>query len=99
MDLVFIVVWCNCTIAIGCLIMTVFLIRFRRQLVVLTEWCDRWTIDCGRLLADTPDSLAASRTQIHQLRQFYRQQSVTVDRLQTIGLSIGIIRSFLKGRR
>jgi hypothetical protein len=79
--------------------MSGFCFRLRRQLVALTECCDRWTIDCGRLLGNAPESLANSREQIHQLRQFYRQQSLTVDRLQAIGLSIGIVRSFFRGKQ
>ena len=96
MDPVFAVILCNCTIAIGCLVMSVLLVRLRRQLVALTQWCDLQTSNCSRLLPDAPKSLAASRVQIRQLRQVYRQQSVTVDRLRQIGYSVGILRSLLK---
>jgi hypothetical protein len=96
MDLVSAVVLGNCALAIGCLLLRVSIIRCRRQLVTWTNWCDQTATDCSWLLADAPQSLAKSRSQIRQLRQLYRQQSVTVDRLRTIGLSIGIIRSVLK---
>jgi hypothetical protein len=96
MDSVLAIVLCNCAISIGCLTASVCLVRLRRQLVTLTQWCDRATNDCGWLLADAPQTLATTRSQIRQIRQVYRQQSVNVDRIQSIRRSIGIIRSLLR---
>jgi hypothetical protein len=96
MDLVSAVVLGNCALAIGCLLLRVSIVRCRRQLVAWTNWCDRTATDCSWLLADAPQSLSSARSQIRQLRQLYRQQGVAVDRLRTIGLSIGIVRSVLK---
>jgi hypothetical protein len=76
--------------------MSCWLVRLRRQLVALTDWCDRWANDCRCLSTDVIPALADRRIQIRQLRQIYRQQAVTVDRVRTIGLSIGVLRSFLK---
>jgi hypothetical protein len=96
MDLVSAVVMGNCALAIGCLLLRISIVRCRRQLVAWTNWCDRTATDCSWLLADAPQSLSSARLQIRQLRQLYRQQGVTVDRLRTIGLAIGIVRSVLK---
>jgi hypothetical protein len=96
MDLVSAVVLGNCALAIGCLLLRIAIVRCRRQLVAWTNWCDRTATDCSWLLADAPQSLSSARSQIRQLRQLYRQQGVTVDRLRTIGLAIGIVRSVLE---
>jgi hypothetical protein len=96
MDLVSAVVMGNCALAIGCLLLRISIVRCRRQLVAWTNWCDRTATDCSWLLADAPQSLSSARLQIRQLRQLYRQQGVTVDRLRTIGLAIGIVRSVFK---
>jgi hypothetical protein len=76
--------------------MSCWFVRLRKQLVALTDWCDRWANDCSCLSTDLVPALAASRIHMRQLRQIYRQQAVTVDRVRTIGLSIGILRSLLK---
>jgi hypothetical protein len=107
MDLVIAVSLCNCAIAIVVFAIFIWTIRFRRQLVRLTQCFDRWTIDWNLLSIDNPASLtqplgtsiAASRAQIDYLRQIYQQQLLTVDRIRTLGLFIGVVRSLLSYRR
>ena len=94
MDLFWAVVLGNCTISICCWVLRGAIIRCRRGLVVVADYCDRWRADCGGL-AEVPESLAACRRMIRQVRSGYAQQSITIDRVRTIGLSIGIARSLL----
>jgi hypothetical protein len=99
MDLVIAVVFCNCTIAIVLLVITIWTIGFRRQITAWRKCFDRWNDDCNLLLRDAPQSLAVSKAQIHYLRQIYRQQLVTLDRLRALGLFWGIFRSLFLNRR
>jgi hypothetical protein len=98
MDLVIAVILCNCAISIGCLVATILTIRCRRQVVALRDCCDRWTLDCD-LLSNAPESIYTSRLQVHNLRQIYRQQLVTLDKLRTVGLLVGMSRSLLLKRK
>jgi hypothetical protein len=107
MDLVIAVSLCNCAIAIIVFAIFIWTIRFRRQLIRLTQCFDRWTIDWTLLSSDNPASLtqplgtsiAASRAQIDYLRQIYQRQLLTVDRIRTLGLFIGVVRSLFIYRR
>jgi hypothetical protein len=92
MDSISAVVLGNCALAIGCLLLRVSIVRCRRQLVAWTNWCDRTATDCSWLLADAPQSISTARSKIRQLRQLHRQQSVTVDRIRTIGIIISILK-------
>ena len=95
MDWIFVAVLGNCVIALGCLGLRGLVLRFRHQLVGLTECFDRWNDDCSWLLADAPQSLANSREQISTLRMGYRLGLGKVEQLRSIGRSIWIIRSIL----
>ena len=107
MDLVIAVSLCNCGIAIVVFVITVWTIRCHRQIVGLTQWFDRWMDDGNLLSIGTPASLtqplgtsiAASRAQIYYLRQIYQQQLLMVDRIRTLGLFIGVVRSLFIFRR
>jgi hypothetical protein len=98
MDLVIAIVLCNCTLSIGCLATAYWILGWRRQLVALGNWFDRWSSDCD-WLSDVPASIATSRAQLDRLKQLYQQQLVTLDRLRAIGLFVGIARSIAFGRR
>ncbi len=99
MDLAIAVGLCNCTLAIGCLAIALWVRRFHRQVVALKNCCDRWTIDCDRLLSTAPESLVASTAQIHNLRHIYQQQLVTIERMRAIGLLLRIVGIPLLKRR
>jgi hypothetical protein len=98
MDLTIAVILCNCLMSIGCLTIAYWLVGFRRQVVILGKWCDRWASDCD-CLADIPGSIATSRVQLDRLHQLYEQQLATIDRLRAIALFIGIARSIAFRRR
>ena len=98
MDLVIAVIFFNLTIAIMVLLIAIWTIRLRRQIVALTNWCDRWASECHLLSTEAPVSIAASRVQIDRLRYLYQQQLLTVDRIRSLGLFIGIARSLLMKR-
>lgn len=93
MDALSAVVLGNCTIAVGCLVARSAIVGFRRQLVAVSDYCDRWWADCDRVFVDTPESLATCLATIRQLRLGYAQHSARVERLQTVGLAIGLARS------
>jgi hypothetical protein len=99
MDLVIAVVLCNFMIAIIILVTTIWTMRFRRQVIALTNCFDRWDRDCNLFLSDAPASITASRTQIDYLRQIYQQQLLTLDRIRALGLFWGVARSILIKRR
>jgi hypothetical protein len=98
MDLTIAVILCNCMMSIGCLALAYWFLGFRRQVVALGNWCERWASDCD-CLADIPESIATSRAQLDRLQQLYLQQLATLDRLRAIGLFIGITRSIAFRRR
>lgn len=99
MDLVIAVSCCNCAIAIVILVITVWIVRLRKQIVGLGTWCDRWESDSHLLLSDAPKSIAASRIQILRLRQIYQRQLLTLDRIQSLRSYVGIARSLIVSRR
>jgi hypothetical protein len=98
MDLVIAVGLCNCAIAIFCLAVAFWAMRLRQQVVALKNCCDRWTLDCD-LFLHAPASIDESRMQIQALRQLYQQQLITIDRLRSIGLLLGIARTIRLKRR
>jgi hypothetical protein len=98
MDLVIGIVCCNCAISIVAILATLWTIRFRRQVIALTDCFDRWESDCHLLSIDVPAALAANQSQIRYLRQIYRQQLLTLDRLRALGLFWGLARSLIKVR-
>jgi hypothetical protein len=98
MDLVTTAIVCNCAISIGCLVATISIVRFRRQVVALRDCCDRWTIDCD-LLTDAPMSFYTNASRINSFRHIYQQQSVTLEKLRAFGLLVGMSRSILLKRR
>jgi hypothetical protein len=79
MNLIMLVVFCNCTIAIGCFILTLWTIRLRQQLAAIANCCDRWTNDCVSRSIIVPEAILNSRAQIRHLREIYQQQVVTID--------------------
>jgi hypothetical protein len=99
MDLITLVVLCNCMIAISCFILTLWTVRLRQQLAAIARSCDRWTNDCVYLSTTTPGVMRGSREQLRHLRQIYQQQVVRFDRIQSIRLFIQITRSLLLQRR
>ena len=109
MDLVTTVVFCNCTIAVVVLVATLWTVQFRKQVVALADWFERWDGECEELLTSdrslaplTPPlavGIAQSRSQIRYLRQLYRQQLLILDRLQSLLAIVGITRSLLRRRR
>lgn len=99
MDLVIVVVFCNCAIAILILAITMWIVGFRKQVTALRTCFDRWDRDCNLLLIDAPQSLADRQAQVYHLRQIYQQQSISIDRLRSLGLFWGIARYLLFKRR
>ena len=98
MDLVIAVSCCNCAIAIVILVITVWIVRLRRQIIELGTWCDRWESDF-HLLLSAPRAIAASRIKILRLRQIYQQQLLTLDRIQSLRSFVGIARYLIVSRR
>ena len=96
MDVVSAVIFGNCAIAIVLLVTTISTMRLRRQVVALTSFLDRWIDDCQVLSIETPRLIAATRTQIFQLRQIYSQQLLTIDRIRLLRSVFGVGRSLVK---
>ena len=96
MDVVSAVIFGNCAIAIVLLVTTIWTMRLRRQVVALTSFLDRWIGDCQVVSIETPRSIAATRTQIFQLRQIYSQQLLTIDRIRLLRSVFGVGRSLVK---
>lgn len=99
MDLVSLVVCCNCAIAAVIVLVTVWIVGWRKQVVAWGKWFDRWESECRIGLSDAPRAIAASRAQMQYLRQIYRQQLRNIDRLQSLRSALGIFRSLLASRR
>jgi hypothetical protein len=101
MDLVIAVICCNCAMAIVILVITLWTIRFRRQLIGLTNFCDRCLNEWNRLSSNTPvwTKIAASRSQFQQISQIYQQQIVALDRVRALQSMFGIARFLLFKRR
>ncbi len=77
-------------------------IQLRKQIVALTNWCDRWTSTCDNLNTTLESSLganiAASSENIRALRQLYERQLRTLDLIGSIG-SIGSFARYLSKSR
>lgn len=99
MDLVSLVIGCNCAIAAIVVLVTVWIVGWRKQVVAWGKWFDRWDDECSVTLSDAPQTIGASRAQLLYLRQIYRQQLRSVERLQSVRSAIGIARSVLRNRR
>jgi hypothetical protein len=99
MDLVIAVTFCNCAIAIVALAFTLWTLRMRRQLIGLTNFCDR-CLDTWNLFSSNASSssarIAASRSQFDQLRQIYRQQLATLDRILTLRATFKLVKSVFR---
>ena len=99
MDPVIAVTLCNCTLAIGLFTIAYWTLRLRRQLVGLTDFCDRslttWNLWSSRIPA-AADRIGASRSQLAALSQIYQQQLVTIDRLRTLRRTFRLARSVLR---
>lgn len=95
MDLVIAVILSNCAIAIVLLLITIGMIRLRRQVVGLTSFFERWMSECQVLSIETPRSIVTIRSQICQLRQIYSQQLLLLDQIRTLRSVAGISRSML----
>jgi hypothetical protein len=106
MDLITLVVFCNCTIAIGCVILTLLTVRLRQQLAEIARYWDRWANDCNSRSTSIPEAIVGAREQIRHLRRIYQQQVVAIDsaerrlrqRVQAMGLLIQITRSLMLQR-
>jgi hypothetical protein len=96
MDLAIAVICGNCVLAIVILAIALWVMQFRRQVIALTQWCERWERDCQLGLDNAPASIATSRLQIAQLYQLYRQQLQTVDRIQSFRSFLGLLRVLLR---
>jgi hypothetical protein len=108
MNLFTTIILCNCTIASLVFVATIWTIQLRRQVVALTDWFDRWNGECDKLLSIDPlrgsvqplgTKIADSRANIVYLRQLYRQQLQTVDRLRSLITVVSVARSLLMRRR
>ena len=99
MDLVIAVTFCNCAIAVVIFALTVWTIRIRRQLIGLTNFCDR-CLDTWNLFSNnTPVSsnrIATTRSQFEQLKQIYQRQLVTLDRIRALRATFKIARSVFR---
>ena len=99
MDPVIAVTLANCTLAISLLTIAYWTLRLRRQLVGLTDFCDRslmaWNLWSSRIPA-AADRIGTSRSQLAALSQIYQQQLVTIDRLRTLRRTFQLARSVLK---
>jgi hypothetical protein len=99
MDLVIAVTFCNCAIAIVLFAIAVWTIRIRRQIIGLTNFCDR-VLDTWNLFSNnTPGSaarIATSRKQFEQLQQVYQRQLVTLDRIRALRATFKIARSVFR---
>jgi hypothetical protein len=92
---------CNCAIAIFVLAIAIWTWRFRQGAIALAEFCDRWERDSAKLLSVAPAAIDRSLDRIEQIRQLYRHQLTTIDRIQTWRLVLGVARSaiFKRGFR
>jgi hypothetical protein len=77
----------------------VWIVGWHKQIVAWGKWFDRWESECGVTLRDAPQAIAASRAQLLYLRQIYRQQLRTVERLRSVRSALGMARSVLLNRR
>jgi hypothetical protein len=99
MDLVTAVICCNCAIASVIFAAAFWTMRFRRQLIGLTNFCDRclenWTLISGSA-SKSLGKISASRNQLKQISQIYQQQLITIDRVRNLQSAIKVMRSVLR---
>ena len=99
MDLVIAVTFCNCVIAVVIFAITVWTIRIRRQLIGLTNFCDR-CLDTWNLFSNhtpaTSSRIATSLSQFQQLKQIYQQQLRTLDQIRSLRATFKITRSVFR---
>jgi hypothetical protein len=99
MDLVIAVTVGNCAIAIAIFAIAVWTIRIRRQLIGLTNFCDR-CLDTWNLFSHnhpvSSNRIATSRSQFEQLKQIYQRQLVTLDRIRALRATFKIARSVFR---
>ncbi len=99
MDLVLAVTFCNCAMAIVIFAIALWTIRIRRQLIGLTNFCDRCLDTWSLFSNNTPASaarIATSRSQFEQLKQIYQQQLVTLDRIRALRATFKIAKSVFR---
>ncbi len=99
MDLVLTVTVCNCAMAIVIFAIALWTLRIRRQLIGLTNFCDR-CLDTWNLFSNnTPASaarIATTRRQFEQLKQIYQQQLITLDRIRALRGTLKIAKSVFR---
>jgi hypothetical protein len=99
MDLVIAVTLGNCAIAIVLFSIAVWTTRIRRQLVGLTNFCDR-CLDTWNLFSNNQPAsssrIATSRSQFDQLKQIYQRQLVTLDRIRALQATFKIAKSVFR---
>ncbi len=97
-SLVITIAWCNCAMAIFILAIAIWARRLRRSAIALAECCDRWEQDSARVLSAAPEAIDRSLDRIEQIRQLYRYQLRTLDRIQGWRLFFAIARSVILKR-
>jgi anti-sigma-K factor RskA len=73
--------------------------RVRRQLIGLTNFCDRCLESWTLISSSVPRSwgkISASRTQLEQISQIYQQQLRTIDRVRNLLATVKMIRSVIR---
>jgi hypothetical protein len=99
MDLVIAVTVCNCAVAIVVFAIAIWTIRIRRQLIGLTNFCDRcldtWNLFSHNNLVSS-NRIATSRSQFEQLKHIYQRQLVTLDRIRALRATFKIARSVFR---
>jgi hypothetical protein len=99
MDLVIAVTFCNCVMAIVIFAIALWTSRIRRQLIGLTNFCDR-CLDTWNLFSNNPPASAAriatSRRQFEQLKQTYQRQLATIDRIRSLQATFKIAKSVFR---
>lgn len=99
-DLVSIVVYGNCAIAVALSIVTIQTVKLRAQIVAIANWCERQEREWDLLMAiDSKQSISAGGSKIRSVRQLYQQQLSTLDRLRSIRSVWRIARSAIVRRR
>jgi hypothetical protein len=99
MDLVTAVICCNCAIASVIFAIAFWAMRFRRQMIGLTNFCNQCLDNWILISSSAPKSLgkiAASRNQLKQISQIYQQQLITIDRVRNLQAVIKVIRSVFR---
>jgi hypothetical protein len=97
MDAIAAVIICNCTLSVTMMAIALWTMGFRRQIVGLTNFCDRCLGEWQTCAIDAATITAAHR--IQHLRQIYQQQLSTLDRLQRLRSLFGLARFLMLKRR